>query len=809
MWQIFRCSTARRPLRYDSLDVEGQRISHYRILRRLGAGGMGEVYAAEDERLRREVAVKFIHSGRAADESARRRFEREAQAASSLNHPHICTIFEISEHEGQPFLVMEFLEGQDLRCVCAAGSIEIATVVKLGVEIADALDAAHGRGITHRDIKPANIFVTLRGDAKVLDFGLAKLEDKDPRPSETLSISLSLPGSVAGTIAYMSPEQARGEALDTRTDLFSLGAVLYEMAAGKPAFDGTTSAVVFNAILTARPTPLSQVRPDVPPQLESIVNRALEKDRELRYQHASEMKAELREVQRELESDTLSHQIAKKAKSARIRPGWVSVALASLVLASGLGWFLTRPKAKSTLPMPRLTTLAVLPFQNAAADPGLDYLSTALPDEVITTLSYAPTLSVRPFSMSQRFAGITFDPHRAGQELRVADVVTGHVLHPADSLRVTLEVMDIAKDEVVWSGSVEAPSNDMLLLRQQVNSALQKGLLPALGVSNVELSSTKPKSQEAYESYLRSQDAAYWGVTHTSDAIAILEKSVAVDPGYAPAWLALGLHYSDEADFGSGGEEIYNKAVAALQRAHQLDPDLLGAATMLIETRAFYEDLTPSFAQVQELAHNRPRSAAVHYVFSEVLRAAGAMDQAAHECEIVRQLDAEFPTVACVVLYVHMGDFTKARLEIDRSPGDFNTMMLGQILLREGRVEEAMPKLKVIPGGLSYELIRDCWPDSSTARCATTAKQSEASFRTIPFSDAWYFGAGLLSFVDKKESAMRLLKAATEHSLCVYPSVDSDRLFDKVRNSAEFRAARQEGIDCKKKFAPYSRIQIQ
>src|SRR5215470_8403463 len=277
-------------LRYYPLDVEGRRISHYRILRRLGAGGMGEVYAAEDERLRREVAIKFIRSSKATDESARHRFEREAQAASSLNHPHICTIFEISEHDDRQFLVMELLEGQDLRRACAAGPIEIAALVRLGVEIADALDAAHRRGITHRDIKPGNIFVTQRGDAKVLDFGLAKLEPKETQLSETLSSPLSLPGSVFGTIAYMSPEQARGEALDARTDLFSLGAVLYEMAAGKPAFDGATSAVVFNAILTNRPTPLSQVQPDVPPQLERIVNRALEKDRDLRYQHASEMK---------------------------------------------------------------------------------------------------------------------------------------------------------------------------------------------------------------------------------------------------------------------------------------------------------------------------------------------------------------------------------------------------------------------------------------------------------------------------------------------------------------------------------------
>ena len=232
---------ARQRLRYYPQDMEGLRISHYRILRHLGSGGMGEVYAGEDERLRREVAIKFIPREKATDEQTRRRFEREAQAASSLNHPNICTIFEISEHEGQLFLVMELLEGTDLRRVCRAAATETSKLLKWGTEIADALSAAHARGIVHRDIKPANIFITARGDAKILDFGLAKLDDATPAGSpETVSCGLSHLGSVMGTVAYMSPEQARGEVLDARSDLFSLGAVLYEMATGKPAFDGPT-----------------------------------------------------------------------------------------------------------------------------------------------------------------------------------------------------------------------------------------------------------------------------------------------------------------------------------------------------------------------------------------------------------------------------------------------------------------------------------------------------------------------------------------------------------------------------------------
>jgi serine/threonine protein kinase len=790
--------------------MEGLRISHYRILRRLGSGGMGEVYAAVDERLRRDVAIKFISRDKATDERARQRFEREAQAASALNHPNICTIFEVNEHEGQPFLVMELLDGQDLRQICAAGPAEISSLLKWSVEITDALAAAHARGIVHRDIKPANIFITLRGDAKVLDFGLAKLrQPENVGCSETVSVAATAVGSVMGTVAYMSPEQARGEALDLRTDLFSAGTVLYEMVTGKRAFDGPTSAVIFNSILTTSPTPISRLRGDVPPKLEDIIDKALQKDRQARYQSAVEMKADLKRLQRDLELATLEPAALRRVSRRKLSARWMSIVVASVILLGAVAWLLSRPKAQSPQVLPHRTTIAVLPFQNASADNNLDYLSTALPDEVITTLSHAPTLSVRPFSMSQRFTAQNFDPHQAGQQLKVTEVVTGHFLPRADHTGVTLEAMDVAKDEVTWRGSLDVDSKDMLALRNEMTALMQKELLPSLGVSNVELSVTKPKSQDAYELYLRSQGSVYWSMARNKDAIALLEKSVVLDPGYAPAWLALGLHYSNEADFGSGGEQMQDKTIAALERASQLDPGLLRPSIELIEREAFYGNLIGSFARVQEVARRWPRRAEVHLAFSGALRAAGALEQAARECEATHQLDPELPTGPCYVLYIHMGDLVKARQEIERSPGEFSTMMLGQVLVREGKVEEALPKLKMIPGGKNFELLRDCWPDSSTSKCAETAKESEADFRVIPFTDAWYFGAAMHAFVGKKDGAVRLLWAASEHDLCVSPSVDRDPLFKKIRGSAEFRAVRRAGIECQRRFAPYTQIQIQ
>jgi TolB-like protein len=510
--------------------------------------------------------------------------------------------------------------------------------------------------------------------------------------------------------------------------------------------------------------------------------------------------------------DSLEPRPKERGAIPRVHPRavWFGAALGLAAITAGLVWLATKSKAPvSAEALARQTTVAVLPFQNAAKDVDIEYLSTALPDEVITTLSYAPRLSVRPFSMSQDLAGKKLDPQQAGQQLRASQVISGRFRKQGDRVSVTLEATDVAHNEVVWHGSVDVTRNDLVTLRRELTTAMQKGLLPALGVSNVQLSRTKPKNEEAYQLYLRSQEGIYWSMPRNREAIAMLERSLDLDPAYAPAWLALGLHYSSDSDFASGGEEMYHKTVAALQRAHELDPDLLMASTMLIERRAFYEDLASSFAEIQELARRHPHTAAVHDVFSEVLRSAGDSGRAAHECEIVHQLDPDYPSGACVVTYVKMGEYSKARQEIDSSPGDFSTMMLGQILLREGKVNEALPKLKSIPAGMNYELIRDCWPDSSTAKCVETSTLSEASFRAIPFNCAWYFGAGALAFAGKKDGAIRLLRAATQHSLCVYPFVDSDPLFDKIRDSVEFKTARQAGIECQKKFAPYAAIQIQ
>ena len=650
----------------------GQTVSHYRILGKLGGGGMGVVYEAEDLKLGRHVALKFIPENLAGDPKSLERFEREARAASLLNHPNICTIHGIEDNKGHPFIVMEKLEGESLKQCISGHALGTEKLLDISIQVADALAASHAKGIVHRDIKPANIFLTPDGQVKVLDFGLAKLvhnvgTDSDGGAADN---SLTAVGVIPGTAVYMSPEQARSEDIDFRSDLFSFGVVMYEMSTGKKPFTGKNSLMTLDAVLHDKPVPPGELNPKVPVELEGIIGKAMEKDRKDRYQSATQMKADLQQLKRENESG----QVRSGLQTARLRvasktfgrPGsrWVlwlllgSLAMLATVLAAvGAYWWKHREVASAE----ERNAIAVLPLQNMNGDVSVDYLRFALADELTSVLSYSRSLEVRPSSVTRKYVEPDLDPHKVGLQLHVGRLLMGHFMRQGERLTVTLEAIDVPNDRLLWQGSATASVNDLISLQSQLSTQVQQGLLPALGVAAGTLSTaSRPQSQEAYDLYLHSLALPH-DPGPNKDAIAVLEHVVGEDRNYAPAWEALGQRYYFDSLYGGGGEAMFQRSNAAYERALSLDPNLVEAASNLIVNRVDRGELGRAYDAATDLVRRRPQSADAHFALSYVLRYAGMQEKAAQECNAARSLDpGNFTFRSCAWVFMALGQTDRA-----------------------------------------------------------------------------------------------------------------------------------------------------
>lgn len=722
----------------------GQVVSHYRILSQLGAGGMGVVYEAEDTRLGRRVALKFLPEAFSKDAQAVLRFRREARAASALNHPNICSIYDIGEHDGRQFLVMELLEGETLRERLARGPMSAADVLTTGSQLADALDAAHAKGIVHRDIKPANVFLTARGHAKVLDFGLAKVsptETDDPLESPTQEVDeMTGPGTALGTVAYMSPEQARGELVDHRTDIFSLGAVLYEMVTGHQAFSGRSTAVVFDAILNRMPTPSATANDPVAADLDRFIHKALEKDAGLRYQSAADLRSDLKRLTRDSDSRVtplpVGAQSAAPIGSAtdasdssdaaiavgllrRNRRGVLAGSAAAVVVVALVGYLMLRavPPARGG----PVRSIAVLPFETMGGDQDAEYLGDGIAESLINALSRVPQLRVIPRGVAFSYKGRDVDPRVLGAELDVQAVISGRVTPRGDTLVIGAELTDVETVAQLWGQQYTREMPDVPDLQAEITRDILRNLRLELvgdragggpparqglppGLDGGGRGAFPPRGLRRDPEGVRLVMRGRFHLNRQSPddllrARELFQKAVDLNDRNAAGYAGLSYANTMLGMLGAlPGQEAYPRAEAAALNALRLDDSLVEAHLALGIVRGVWQwDFDAAESEVDRAIELDPSHAQPRMIRALLLNARGRADEALAEARLALDLDPVSPQVNSIlgVLLVAAGQpeaaIDQLRATIELEPRLFNAYVgLVHAYLATGRPDEAL-----------------------------------------------------------------------------------------------------------------------
>jgi serine/threonine-protein kinase len=794
----------------------GLTVSHYRILEKLGGGGMGVVYKAEDLRLGRYVSLKFLPEELSKEPQAIERFQREARAASSLNHPHICTIYDVDQYDGQQFIVMEYLEGQTLKHRISGKPIDLERVPEYGHQMADALEAAHSKAIIHRDIKPANIFITDRGQVKLLDFGLAKLlplrrgaqavvQGSAIFGGTTQDAHLTSGGVALGTVAYMSPEQVRGEELDERTDLFSLGLVLYEMSTGQRAFTGNTSGVVFAAILNHIPMPPARLNPAIPIQLEQIIVKALEKDRDLRYRTASDMAADLQRLKRDTDSARAMPYSSAQVSRQKVRRSWPHFvwagALAVLLFLFALNVAGLRDRVFGGGSQSRIDSIAVMPFANVGNDPKTEYLSDGITESLIDSLSQLPNLAVMSRDTVFRYKGQPADPQKLSHDLGVRAILTGRLIQTGDDLMISVNLEDVQNRRQIWGAQYNRKLSNLVSVQEEIAAEIYGRLRPRLaGEEKKALAKRPTENVEAYELYL--QGLFYWNRWTGPDftkAVDFFTQAVQKDPHYALAYAGIADSYSLLGDSGYlSPSEAWPKAKAAAIQALDIDDSLAEAHTSLGLVKEHFEwDWAGAEKEFKQAIELNPNSATAHHWYGDYLANMGRLDEGLRETKKAQELDP-----LSLIINTSLGwqyyiarqndqavDQLKKVLDIDQKFAPARRM-LEEVYAKMGKQKEAVAEReKIISLSGSPELaasIEEDFLKSGYKGVLQSWLDGLTELSKHSYVSSYNIAEAYMRMAEKEKALEWLQKAYEEHDSGLV-SVAVEPMFEGVRSDSRFQ----------------------